>query len=80
MEVKFPAWAEAQFARAAPTAGKFRDPIGGSIRLTVVCAVLLSIIVASGCAIFLYNVHNRIRTINERSLAGNASVLAKQFE
>ena len=80
MEVKFPASVAAKFTRAARAAGKFRNPIGGPIRLTVVCAVLLSVIVVSGGGIFLHNAHNRVRTENERNLASNASILAKQLE
>jgi hypothetical protein len=80
MEVKFPASVAAQFARVAGAAGRRRNPIGGPIRLTVVCAVLLSAIVASGGSIFLYNAHDRIRTVNERNLASNASILAMQLE
>ncbi len=80
MEVKFPASVAAQLARAARAAGKFKRPIGGPIRLTIVCAVLLSAIVVSGGCVFLYNINDRVRTVNERNLADNASILAKQLE
>ncbi len=65
MGVKFPASVAAQFARAAGAAIKLKKPIGGPIRLTVVCAVLLSIVVVSGSSYFLFQLHNRIRTVNE---------------
>jgi diguanylate cyclase (GGDEF)-like protein len=77
MGVKFPASVAAQFARAASAAIKLKKPIGGPIRLTVVCAVLLSIVVVSGSSYFLFNLHNRIRTVNERDLSNIALVLAK---
>ena len=80
MGVKFPASVAAQFARAAGAAGKFKRPIGGPIRLIIVCAVLLSVVVVSGGSVFLYNIHNRVRTANERNLANSASILAKQLE
>jgi diguanylate cyclase (GGDEF)-like protein/PAS domain S-box-containing protein len=80
MEVKFPASVAAQFARAASAAFRLKKPIGGPIGLTVVCAVLLSVIVVSGSSVFLYNAHNRIRTVNERNLASNALILAKQIK
>jgi len=80
MGVKFPASVAAQFARAAGAAIKLKKPIGGPIRLTVVCAVLLSIVVVSGSSYFLFQLHNRIRTVNERDLSNIALVLAKQIE
>ncbi len=79
MEVKLPALVAAQFARAASAAIKFKKSIGGPVRLTVVCAVLLSVIVVSGSSVFLYNIHDRIRIVNDRNLASNASILAKQI-
>jgi diguanylate cyclase (GGDEF)-like protein/PAS domain S-box-containing protein len=80
MEGKFPVSVAAQFASAANAAGKFKRRIGGPVWLTVVCGVLLSVIVVSGGSFFLYNVHNRIRTVYERNLASNATILAKQIE
>jgi hypothetical protein len=80
MEAKFPASVAAQFARAASAAIRLKKPIGSPIGLTVVCAILLSVIVVSGSSVFLYNAHNRVRTVNERNLASNASILAKQIE
>ena len=80
MVVKFPASVAAQFARAARAAGEFKRPVGGPIRLTIVCALLLLVIVVSGGGVFLYNIHDRIRTVNERNLANSASILAKQLE
>jgi hypothetical protein len=52
----------------------------GPIRLTIVCAVLLSALVVSGSGFFLSNLHDRIRTVNERNLANIALVLATQIE
>jgi len=72
MGVKFPASVAAQFARAASAAIKLKKPIG--------CAVLLSIVVVSGSSYFLFQLHNRIRTVNERDLSNIALVLAKQIE
>jgi diguanylate cyclase (GGDEF)-like protein/PAS domain S-box-containing protein len=80
MAVKFPASVAAQFACAANAAIEFKKPIGGPIRLTIICAVFLSIIVVSGSSYFLFNLHNRIRTVNERDLSNIALVLATQME
>ncbi len=80
MGIKFIASVAAQFARAASATIKFKKPIGGPIRLIIVCAVLLSVVVVSGGSVFLYNIHNRVRTANERNLANSASILAKQPE
>ena len=79
MGLKFPASASAQSARAASSAIEFKKPIG-PIRLTIICAVLLSVIVVSGSSFFLYNLHNRIRAVNERDLSNTTLVLATQLE
>jgi diguanylate cyclase (GGDEF)-like protein/PAS domain S-box-containing protein len=52
----------------------------GPVRLTIACAVLLSVIVVSGSGFFLFNLHNRIHAANERNLSNIALVLATQIE
>src|ERR1019366_1959738 len=79
MRVWFPASAFAQFARAASAAVKSEKPID-PIRLTIVCAVLLSVVVVIGGGLFLHNFHNRIHTLSERNLSSNAFIIAKQIE
>jgi diguanylate cyclase (GGDEF)-like protein/PAS domain S-box-containing protein len=69
----------AQFARATRAAVKSEKPIV-PIRLTIACAVLLSVIVVSGSGFLLVNIRNRIRAVNERDLSNMALVLAKQIE
>ena len=54
MRVWFPASVFAQFARAASAAVKSKKPID-PIRLTIVCAVLLSVVVVIGGVFFLPN-------------------------
>src|ERR1039458_3197015 len=79
MRVWFPASVFAQLARAASGAVKSKKPID-PIRLTIVCAVLLSVVVVIGGGLFLLNLHNRIQTLNERDLSSNAFIIAKQIE
>jgi len=79
MRVWFPASVFAQFARAASAAVKSKKPID-PIRLTIVCAVLLSVVVVIGGGLFLLNLHNRIQTLSERNLSSNAFIIAKQIE
>lgn len=80
MEVKFPASVAAQIAYAVRAAGQFKRPVGGPIRVIIACALLLSIIVASGGVFFLYKIHDRVRVENERNLANSASIVAKQLQ
>jgi hypothetical protein len=79
MGVKFPASASAQSTPAASSAIEFKKPFG-PIRLTIICAALLSVIVVSGSSFFLYNLHNRIRAVNERDLSNTTLALATQLE
>jgi len=79
MQVWFPASVFAQFARAASAAIKPKKPIG-PIPLTIVGAVLLSVVVVIGGGLFLLNLHNRIQTSSERNLSSNAFIIAKQIE
>jgi diguanylate cyclase (GGDEF)-like protein/PAS domain S-box-containing protein len=79
MVVKFPASVAALIARAAHAASRFKRSGGGPIRLIIGCALLLSLIVASGGAFFLYKIHDRVRVENERNLANSASIVAKQL-
>jgi diguanylate cyclase (GGDEF)-like protein/PAS domain S-box-containing protein len=69
----------AQFARAASAAVKSKKPID-LIRLTIVLAVLLSVVVLIGGGLFLLNLHNSIQTLSERNLSSNAFIIAKQIE
>ena len=66
--------------RSASTESVAKSKFSGPVRLTIVCAVLLSILVVSGSGFFLFNLHNRIRAVNERNLANIALVLATQIE
>ncbi len=69
-----------KIARATSAISKSKSNAAGPIRLTIVCAVLLSVIVVSGSGFIIFNIRNRIRAVNERDLSNMALVLAKQIE
>lgn len=77
---KVPASAFARFAPGESASIAPRFKLIGPIRLTIVGAVLLSIVVASSAGLFLSNLRNRILAENERNLSNSASILAKQIE
>ncbi len=80
MAVESPAPVPAGREHAAGTASKANPKPIGPVRLTIASAVLLSVIVVAGSGLFLFNLHNRIQSVNERDLSNIALVLAKQFE
>jgi hypothetical protein len=50
------------------------------IRLTIVCALVLSVVVVGGTGVFLSTLRARILANNERELANTAMILSKQIE
>src|SRR5665213_182349 len=69
-----------KIARARSAISKLKSNPAGPVRLTIICAVLLSVIVVSGSGFILVNIRNRIQAVNERDLSNMALVLAKQIE
>jgi diguanylate cyclase (GGDEF)-like protein/PAS domain S-box-containing protein len=80
MAVESPAPVPAGRDHAAGAADRTNFKPIGPVRLTIACAVLLSVMVVASGGFFLFNIHNRIQTVNERDLSNIALVLAKQFE
>jgi hypothetical protein len=72
--------ASAQFASAASASAAPSTRSIGPIRLTIVCAVLLSIVIVVGAGLFLVNLRNRVIAENERYLSNTALIVAKQIE
>ena len=72
--------ATAQFDRAqttaAPSASNFFDPA----RLIVVCAIVLTIVVAGSAAFITYNLRHRALAENEQALSNSALIIAKQIQ
>ena len=52
----------------------------GPIRLTILCAVLLSAVIAAGTGLFLSTSRSRALVENQRELANTALILARQME
>ena len=52
----------------------------GPIRLTIICAVALSAVIATGTGLFLSTLHSRVMVENQRELANTALILARQIE
>ena len=52
----------------------------GPIRLTIICAVSLSAVIATGTGFFLSTLHSRALVENQRELANTALILARQIE
>ena len=52
----------------------------GPIRLTIVCAALLSALVAIGTGLYLFDVRNRALASNEQTLANTVLIVSKQVE
>ena len=50
------------------------------IRLTILCAVLLSAVIAAGTGLFLSTSRSRALVENQRELANTALILARQME
>jgi diguanylate cyclase (GGDEF)-like protein/PAS domain S-box-containing protein len=73
----FPKLANVHAANAAVSS---KLKLIGPMRLIVVCAVVLSVVVVSSAGLFVYNLHNRIISENERTLSNSALILAKQIE
>ena len=74
------ALASTQLASAATASAVSRVKIGGPIRLTIVCAVLLSVVIVIGAFLFLFGLRNRILAEHERNLSNTALIVAKQME
>ena len=72
--------ASAQFARAqttaTPTASNHFDPA----RLSVVCAITLTLIVLGSAGLIVSSLHNRAISESERALSNSSLIVAKQFE
>ena len=80
MGIGIPASASAQLVSDAIVSDASRLKMVGPIRLTVVCAVLLSVAIVIGASLFLFSLRNRILAENERKLSNTALILAKQSE
>jgi PAS domain S-box-containing protein len=52
----------------------------GPIRLTIICAVALSAVIATGTGFFLSTLHSRVLIENQRELANTAMILARHIE
>ena len=52
----------------------------GPIRLTIICAVSLSAVIATGTGFFLSTLHSRVLAENQRELANTALILARHIE
>ena len=52
----------------------------GPIRLTIICAVTLSAVIATGTGFFLSTLHSRVLIENQRELANTALILARHIE
>lgn len=80
MTAIFPVAASTGFPLDAkePGEGKFNG--AGPIRLTIVCAVSLSLIVVGLTVLFLADLRKRTMDDNERALANTAVIVAKQIE
>lgn len=79
MRARVSASALARFFRAASATVKSKMPIG-PIRLTIVCAALLSALVAIGTCLYLFDVRNRALASNEQTLANTVLIVSKQIE
>src|SRR5664280_601643 len=66
-------------AYAASATFKSKIP-AGPIRLTIVCAALLSALVAIGTGLYLFDVRNRALASNEQALANTVLIVSKQIE
>ncbi len=67
-------------ARDGVAAAKSRFRFSGPIRLTLLCAVLLSFAIVTGAGGFLYDLRKRVLVENQRALSNTALILAKQIE
>ena len=52
----------------------------GPTRLAIICAVSLSVVIASGTDIFLSTLRGRVLVESQRELANSALILARQIE
>jgi hypothetical protein len=59
-----------------PSASNYFDPA----RLTVVCAITLTLIVLGSAGLIVSTLHNRAISENERALSNSSLIVAKQFE
>ena len=72
--------ASAHFARAqttaTPSASNYFDPA----RLSIVCAITLTLIVVGSAGLIVASLHNRAIIDNERALSNSSLIVAKQIE
>jgi diguanylate cyclase (GGDEF)-like protein/PAS domain S-box-containing protein len=72
--------ASAQLVRAqattTPNASNYFDPA----RLSIVCAITLTLIVLGSAGLIVSSLHNRAIFENERALSNSSLIVAKQFE
>jgi diguanylate cyclase (GGDEF)-like protein/PAS domain S-box-containing protein len=80
MGMKFSISEPFKYVRAASAALKFKFNPAGPIRLTIVCAVLLSVIVAVGIGLFLSTLRDRELASNEETLSNTALIVSEQIE
>ena len=80
MRANFPVAASTGFPLDAkePAEAKFKG--AGPIQLTIVCAVLLSLIVVGITGLFLVDLRKRTMADNERALSNTAVIVTKQIE
>jgi diguanylate cyclase (GGDEF)-like protein/PAS domain S-box-containing protein len=67
-------------AHAASAASELKSNPTGPIWLTIICALLLSIIVVSTSGIFLSNLRGRELASNEQSLSNTVLIVAEQIQ
>src|SRR6185436_16553477 len=63
-----------------PAIGGQRSMSIGPIRLTIICAIALSAVIASGTGFFLSTLHSKVLLENQRELANTALILARHIE
>lgn len=79
MRARFPTSSIARLSRDTDVAVKSKKSIG-PIRLTIVCAVVLSVFVVSGTALYIFDLRNRVLAGTEKNLANTSLIVAKQVE
>ncbi len=72
--------ASAHFARAQTTATTSASNYFDPARLSIVCAITLTLIVVGSAGLIVASLHNRAIIDNERALLNSSLIVAKQFE
>ena len=80
MTKRLPGLWRTKIAGATNATSELKSNPASPARLTIVCAVLLSVVVSVASGIFLSNLHDRELASNEAALSDTALIVAEQIE